>query len=89
MKITEALKTNNANHAGFYVSFEWIKDGILESDHFPDFRNGEKPLTVETEAWDAAYKFAKLWAGQVCNITVTTVSAYDSQSDRRTVLQPR
>ena len=55
---------------GFMVSFDWIRDIFLHSDHFPDKHAGEKLIETEEEAWELAYGFANKTLGQAVNICV-------------------
>ena len=71
MKYQEALEIiNNKINAGFMVEFEWVKSGILHSDHFPDKHVGEKLIETEEEAWELARKFASKTKGKCVNIYV-------------------
>jgi hypothetical protein len=70
MKMNEALEIINSKPKGFMVTFEWAKDGMLTSDHFPDKNGGEKLILNEEEAWDLARKFAKKTLDKCVNIYV-------------------
>lgn len=71
MKYHEALKIiNKEPDRGFMVSFEWRRDGMLYSDHFPDKHAGEKLIETEEEAWVLARKFAANTKGRCVNIYV-------------------
>jgi len=71
VKIAEAFKIiNGAEPSGFMVSFEWIEDGLLRSDHFPDKHAGEKLIKDEELAWNLARGFARKTKGRCANIYV-------------------
>lgn len=72
MKYYNALKIiNEGLNLGFMVSFEWKRDGMLKSDHFPDKHAGEKLIETEEEAWELAIKFASRTKGKCVNVYVT------------------
>lgn len=73
MKMQDAFnminKFNN-KPKGFMVSFLWIADGFLKSDHFPEPHNGEKLIESEQKAWELANAFAPSTKGKTCDIYV-------------------
>jgi len=85
MKHDEALKIiNEGLDSGFMVSFEWVRNGGLISDHFPDKHAGEKLIETEEEAWKLVRKFARKTKGKCVNIYVIKsdfkpVEGYKSQ----------
>lgn len=71
MKYCDALKIINEGFpSGFMVSFEWKRDGMLCSDHFPDKHGGEELIETEEEAWKLATSFAAHTKGKCVNIYV-------------------
>lgn len=85
MKYYEALKIINEDmNLGYMITFEWKKNGMLYSDHFPDKYAGEKLIETEEEAWVLARKFAEKTKGKIVNIYVihkdfTPVKNYKDQ----------
>lgn len=72
MKYHEALRIiDEGLNQGFMVSFEWVRDGMLCSDYFPDKHAGEKLIGTEHEAWVLARLFAAKTKGKCVNIYVT------------------
>ena len=62
--------------AGYCVTFEVRKGGMLHSDHFPDVRGGEVGIVTRDEAWALAAEFAHAkHKDEVVNVYV--VNAYD------------
>lgn len=71
MKFQQALEEINTYKNPIYlVHFEWIRGGVLESDYFPDVRNGEVGFSDEETAWNWAIQFAKATKGRTCNLYV-------------------
>lgn len=71
MKMEDAQKIiDGESETGFMVGFEWIKGGMLHSDHFPDKRAGEALIGTESEAWLMAAEFAKKTRGKTANLYV-------------------
>jgi hypothetical protein len=70
MKFQDALEIINKKPKGFMVHFEWIKDGILQSDFFPDKHEGETLIETAVEAQDLLIKFAENTKGKTCNLYV-------------------
>jgi hypothetical protein len=68
MKMQDAMNIMEAGPAGFMVTFEKVRGSILESDHFPDVRNGEPPIATEEEAWQMAAQFAAKTRTRCVNI---------------------
>ena len=67
----EAMRImEEADPAGFMVTFEHIRGSMLESDHFPDVRNGETSIATENEAWQMAAQFAAKTRKRCVNIYV-------------------
>lgn len=75
MKMTEALKIIDGE-PGFMVTFEHVRGGMLESDFFPDIRNGEDPIKTEFTAWEWARRFAEKTRGRCVNIYVINRSDF-------------
>lgn len=70
MKMEKAMSIINDEPAGFMISFEWCRGGMLESDHFPDKHAGEPLIPTEKEAWLLAAQFAKKTVGKAVNFYV-------------------
>lgn len=56
MRLSEAIATFSKPE-GYRVSFEWRRNGMLYSEHFPE--RDEFPFCSEGVAWNFAEKFAK------------------------------
>lgn len=72
MKMEKAMSIINSlpEPRGFMVDFEWLEEGMLRSDHFPD-KHAKEPLIEEEKiAWSFAERFAKKMKGQVVNVYV-------------------
>jgi hypothetical protein len=69
MKMQEALAIINKTN-GYMVTFEWVKDGLLTSDYFPDKDLGDILFATEDKAWEWAQKFADKTWGRCVNIYV-------------------
>ena len=52
------------------VSFEWLDNGVLTSDYFPDKTIGEELISTKVEAWFLATEFAKATKGLAYNVFV-------------------
>lgn len=71
MKYQEAMDIiNKPEESGFMVSFEWVEDGVLIGDHFPDKHAGEELIKTEVLAWELANQFAKKTYDTCVNIYV-------------------
>jgi len=55
---------------GFYVSWERRQNGMLHSDHTPDWYNGEPMFATEGEAWELADYLAANAPRDIVNIHV-------------------
>lgn len=70
MKMSKAMEIIEGQKAGFMVSLEWKKGGMLYGDYFPDKHAGEELIATEKEAWMFAAEFAKKTVGKAVNIYV-------------------
>lgn len=69
MRYKDAVKIIDCGlNPGYVVSFEWLRNGCLHSDYFPD--KDEDSIDTEYEAWDLARKFADMTRGRCVNINV-------------------
>jgi len=64
------MKIINDEPDGFMVSFEWVRGGMLVSDHFPDKKAGEDLIDSEEDAWNLAKMFAEKTKGRTVNLFV-------------------
>ena len=70
MKMKDAMDVINRPVFGYMVTFEWIENGRLRSDHFPDKHAGEPLIETLREAWDLCKTFAAKTKGSTCNLYV-------------------
>jgi hypothetical protein len=75
MKLAHALKIIKGP-SGYCVHFEHAGDGLLRSDHFPEVRNGEAPISTEDEAWELAGMFADATRGKCVNLYVVNADNF-------------
>ena len=88
MKYLEALNMIQGDKKeGYLIHFEVIENGLLKSDYFPDFRNGEEPISSESEAWKIARQFANSTNSNYVNIYVMNTNFRPACNDWQAVFK--
>jgi len=84
MKLSDALewiRKHNENVGMVRVSFEWRRDGVLESDFFP--ARNEPPLSPD-EATIHMHEFARAMKGKVVNVYLVDAKDFTPLGDYNT-----